>query len=328
MPEDFGYIHKKERGGDAAPRLQETNLKRSLVAALAILAATGAGAARADLASGAGEYEFRNTDTGQPVHVYYFKPEGYSADTPVVVLLHGIKRNAQTYRDGWIDIARQRKLMVLAPLFTRETYPGANGYNLGNVFHAVSHPEITGKAKPAERNPPARWSFALPDAVFTDFARRESTAQAGYTLYGHGAGAQFAHRYALFRPKSLACRIIAANPGWYTYPDASADWPYGLRDVTGVDGQQVDAYLGAPLLLMLGDADVHQAGVMRKTDDAQAQGPNRKARGERFYAHAQQLAKQHGTAFTWQLQHVTEAGHSNDQMAAAAAARVAACPMR
>lgn len=298
-------------------------MKRSIIAVL--IALCTAGIARAELAAGAGEYEFRNADTGQSVQVYYFKPDGYTASTPVVLLLHGIKRNAQTYRDGWVDIARRHNLMVLAPLFTREAYPGANGYNLGNVFHAVSHQEITGKAKPVERNPPAKWSFSLPDAVFTDFARRESTAQGGYTLYGHGAGAQFAHRYALFRPNSLACRIIAANSGWYTYPDATADWPYGLRDVPDVADKQTDAYLAAPLMLMLGDADVHKAGVMRKTDGAQEQGQNRKVRGERFYAHTQQLAKQRDTAFAWRLEHVADAGHSNDEMAAAAAARVTGC---
>lgn len=278
-----------------------------------------AGSARAELPAGAGEYAFRNADTGQSVQVYYYKPDGYTADTSVLVLLHGIKRNAQTYRDDWADIAQQHKLMVLAPVFTREAYRGANGYNLGNVFHAVSNAEVRGKVKPAARNPAAQWSFALPDAVFADFRQRESTSQKGYTLYGHGAGAQFAHRYALFQPHSHACRIIAANSGWYTYPDASADWPYGLRDLPDVTQSQVDAYLAAPLFLMLGDADVHKEGVMRKTDGAQAQGPDRKTRGERFYTRAQQLAKQHSATFDWQLKHVADAGHSNDQMASAAA---------
>jgi len=297
--------------------IRETELKRSIVAAIILLAV--AGSARAELKAGTGEYEFRNADTGQKVQVYYYKPDGYTADTPVVLLLHGIKRNAQTYRDGWIDIAQQRHFMVLAPVFTREAYRGANGYNLGNVFHALSDDEIRGRAKPAERNPPTQWSFALPDTVFADFKRREPSSQSGYTLYGHGAGAQFAHRYALFEPHSHACRIIAANSGWYTYPDASADWPYGLRDLPDVAKTQLDAYLAAPLVLMLGDADVKKEGIMRKTDAAQAQGPDRKTRGERFYAHAQGLAKQRGASFGWQLKHVPDAGHSNAQMAAAAA---------
>jgi len=319
---------KKKRHGPP----QETDLKRLFITALvalAVAATAAAGAARAELAAGTGEYEFRNADTGQPVQVYYFKPDGYGADTPVVVLLHGIKRNARDYRDGWIDIARQRGLIVLAPLFTREAYRGANGYNLGNVFHAVSHEEATGKVRPAELNPPRQWGFALPDAVFADFKQRVASSQAGYTLYGHGAGAQFAHRYALFRPRSQACRIIAANSGWYTYPDREAGWPYGIRDVPGIDDAQVDAFLGAPLLLMLGDDDVRRkGGVMRKTDGAQAQGPDRRTRGERFYAQGRQLAQQRGVTFAWDLQHVPGAGHSNDQMAAAAAARVTGCAAR
>ena len=131
-------------------------------------------------------------------------------------------------------------------------------------------------------NPKANWSFTLPDAVFDDYKKRQATNEQGYTLYGHGAGAQFAHRYALFYPTSSACQIIAANSGWYTFPDRSIEWPYGLSEVAILDDNAIDAALKAPLHLLLGTDDTARTGVLRKTEEADAQGLNRKVRGENF----------------------------------------------
>lgn len=301
-------------------------MKRYLLICTAAWLALGGAGARAELAAGSGTYEFDNPATGRPVQISYFKPEHFSADTPVLVVLHGLKRNADEYRDGWIEQARARGLMVLVPHFDRESYRGANGYNLGNVFHAETHEEAIGRALPKQANTPEKWSFAVPDAVFADFARREGTRQAGYTLYGHGAGAQFAQRFTLFMARSKACRVMAANPGWYTYPDRDVQWPYGLGGVPNYTEAQLDAFLRAPFVLMLGDDDVQTGGVMRKSDGAAAQGPDRRTRGERFYAHAQQLAAARGQKLGWRLQHVADAGHKNTEMAAAAAQNVQPCP--
>jgi pimeloyl-ACP methyl ester carboxylesterase len=54
-------------------------------------------------------------------------------------------------------------------------------------------------------------------------------ADEAFDLWGHSAGAQFAHRFALFRPAAPVRRIVAAGAGWYTTPDLELDFPYGLR---------------------------------------------------------------------------------------------------
>ncbi|MEI2415360.1 hypothetical protein V8Z80_04165 [Orrella sp. JC864] len=297
-------------------------MQRSLLAA-GLLAC--AAASQAALPEGAGQYVYRDADGGE-VPVYYYVPPGAAPGAPVVLVLHGLQRDAGQYRDGWIEAAGRHGLTVLAPLFTRERFRGANGYQLGNVFHAQTDDEIRGRARPARSNPPSDWSFALPDAVFRDFTRRQPAAPAGYTLYGHGAGAQFAQRYALFRPHSLACRIIAANPGWYTFPDREIEWPYGLKGVGLLDDAALDAALGAPLLLMLGEEDTSRGGVIRVTEGADAQGADRKARGENFFAYGQALAARRGVPSGWRLQAVAGAGHRNAEMVDAVAAAIQHCP--
>lgn len=242
-------------------------------------------------------------------------------------MLHGIKRNPDTYRDAWQSYANQKSLMVLVPSFTRETYPGSNGYNLGNMYHARTGAELTGKALPAQANPKNLWSFSLPDAVFNDFKTREETSEKGYTLFGHGAGAQFANRFAMFTSGTLACRVIAANPGWYTYPDKTVAWPYGIKDVRLIDDAQITRYLQAPLTLMLGEDDVKKTGgVMRNTGGAKAEGDNRNVRADRFVDNARQQAAARGVTLQWQFIHVPGAGHDDAQMAPAAIRQITGCP--
>lgn len=300
-------------------------MQRFLWTALGLLAC--ATPAQATLPAGAGHYLYRDAQ-GAEVPVYYYTPTPARPDSPVVLVLHGLQRDPEQYRDGWIEAAQREGLTVLAPLFSREQFRGANGYQLGNVFHAVSDDEIRGRARPEHTNPPQAWSFALPDAIFADFNARQGASQPGYTLYGHGAGAgaQFAQRYALFRPHSKACRIIAANPGWYTYPDRGIDWPYGVKDVALLDEAALDAALAAPLQLMVGEEDTSRSGVIRTTDGADAQGPDRKTRAERFFAYSQALAGQRGVNSAWRFDSVSGAAHRNQQMVDAAAAQIGPCP--
>jgi len=52
----------------------------------------------APLAPGAGRFEFsRGTRT---IPIWYFLPGEMRAETPVLIVMHGVKRDADRYRDG------------------------------------------------------------------------------------------------------------------------------------------------------------------------------------------------------------------------------------
>lgn len=277
------------------------------------------------LSIGSGMYQFNNSDTDELVEVFYYKPKRFNANTPVVIILTGEFLNAETYRDDWQKLAEIHNLMVLVPLFSNSTYRDTNGYNLGNVFVAFNEGEIDGYGSSGIENPVAKWSFALPDRVFADFKQREITNQPGYTLYGHGAGGQFATRFALMMPYNHACCVIAANPGWYTYLNRSIAWPYGLGNVNWVSDAEIDHYLQSPFILMLGDDDTENDGIVRLTNEAAAQGKSRKVRGQQFFNNAQALAKNHKVTLAWQLVYVPHANHSNIEMAPSAASYITQC---
>lgn len=160
------------------------------------------------LAPGAGCFTFMNPATLKDVTVYYIKSKKYRPEDPPVFVFHGVYRNPDVYRDAWVDLAEQYGFFVVAPFFTSEQFPGAAGYNLGNIF--VSEEDRTPKE---ERN----WSYYVPDAVFKYLsaeAGKGDTCAHGYVAYGHSAGSQFLHRKVAITPDPHLLMAIASNAGW------------------------------------------------------------------------------------------------------------------
>lgn len=258
-------------------------------------------------ASTAGRFVFSGWE-GPDLPVYYQLPDRVERDTPVVFVMHGVNRDADRYRDEWAALARQHGFIAVVPQFGKEDFPGSRGYNTGYFSEKDGTPR-----------PRALWSFAAIEPLFDDVRARFGTQVTRYAIYGHSAGAQFVHRYVMFMPEARIEQAIAANAGWYTMPDLDSGFPYGLGD-TPITAEGLKAGLGKKLTVLLGTADTNRADPnLRKTPEADAQGPHRFARGQAFYARAQQAARAQGAALGWQLRTVPGVGHRNGQMAQAAA---------
>jgi hypothetical protein len=242
-----------------------------------------------------------------PVNMYV--PEGATAMTPIVIVLHGASRDLPRYFGDWRKEGEELGFIVVVPWFSKEDFPGSASYNLGAVFD----PE-TGEIRPREQ-----WTYSAIEPLFDAVVEKVGGKQTQYTLFGHSAGSQFLHRFLYFIPEARVKRAIAANAGWYTMPDFGVDWPYGL-DESGVSPDVLPGYFGRDLVVLLGDADVDREDEdLRKTPEAELQGPYRYARGHTFFRVAKARAAQLGVDFGWRLQEVPGAEHSNAQMTPAAA---------
>lgn len=258
-------------------------------------------------AAATGRFVFTGWE-GPDLPVYYQLPERVTSDTPVVFVMHGVNRDADRYRDEWAALARQHGFIAVVPQFSREYFPGSRGYNTGYS----SEDDGT----PRSRN---LWSFAAIEPLFDDVRQRFGTRAPRYSIYGHSAGAQFVHRFVLFMPEARIDQAISANAGWYTMPDMQTVFPYGLA-ATPVDEGALAAALGKRVTVLLGTADTDRADPdLRKTPEADAQGPHRFARGQQFFANAKQAAERLETPFGWSIRTVPDVGHSNGKMAKAAA---------
>lgn len=247
------------------------------------------------------------------MHVFYYIPKDYRADTPIVFIMHGLGRNAADYRDAWRKSTQDYNLLILAPEFTRDDFPKSRSYNLGNVF-----------AENGSLNPSPEWSFSAIDHIFKSVVDKIGSSCSRYNIYGHSAGAQFVHRMILLSTNLKVDTAIAANAGWYTLPDLNEDWPYGLKG-TLVNENRLRGAFHHKLFLLLGSEDNDPSHKhLRRTKEANAQGPHRLARGSHFFTMARQAATQLDTPNKWELEIVDGAGHSNRKMSRAAARLMAA----
>ena len=249
---------------------------------------------------------------GPPVAVRMFVPEVGAETAPVVIVMHGASRDAPRYFGDWKALAAAQDFIVVVPFFSKQHFPGAERYNLGYVFD----PD-TGRERPREK-----WTFAAIEPLFDEVVRQVGGEQSAYTIYGHSAGGQFVHRFMYYEPQARARQFIAANAGWYTLPDFGIEYPYGLLG-SGIADDALAEIFSKKLILLLGrdDTDVN-ADKLRKTPEAERQGPNRLARGNTMYRVAASYAGKRDMTFNWKLLTIDGADHDNAKMAPSAAALI------
>jgi len=257
-----------------------------------------------------GKWSFVFTDakgrSDRPMRVYTYRPrQCKDKPCPIQFVMHGLQRNASTYRDHWELLADAHGLIVVAPEFSQRHWARAAGYNLGDV------------AEQADRE---KWGFSVIEHLFDEV--REG--QADYRIFGHSAGAQFIQRMMLFRPDHRASVAVAANPGWYTMPEWREDrkvepFPYSLVKAR-VGEKELRRALERRFVLMLGEKDDDpDAENLSKTEGALKQGQNRVERGENFFKAATTVANELGVKFAWELVEVPATAHEGAAMSRAAA---------
>jgi len=246
---------------------------------------------------------------GPAIEARMFVPEGVTATTPIVIVMHGWSREAQRYFDDWRALGAEHDFIVVVPHFPVKDFPSSWNYNLGNVFERQSR----------KLRPQSEWTFTAIESIFDAVVARVGGEQTEYTLFGHSAGSQFVHRFLYYMPDARVKRYLAANAGWYTTPDFGTEYPYGLGGAA-ISEEQLIAAFQKDVVLMLGREDLDQTDPdLRNTPEAKRQGKNRLARGLTMFEVATTNAEKLGVDLRWRLVLVDDAGHVNAQMAIAAA---------
>ena len=240
--------------------------------------------------------------------VHTHRPARFTPESPVVVVMHGKRRNAADYRDFWIGESEKRGFLVVAPEFSDAHYAHPHGYNYGAMVRA--------DGTPAPRD---EWLFPVVDAVFKDAAARAGSRCGRYFLFGHSAGGQIVHRLVTFGWSPLIERAVAANSGGYTLPLREEAFPFGLG---GVEAINVDlrALFSRPLSVLLGDRDIETDHTdLPREPGAMRQGPHRFARGHHYLEVARREASRLGVDLKWRLAIAPGVAHSGLDMAPFAA---------
>lgn len=242
---------------------------------------------------------------GLTVHMH--RPASFGRGSPILIVMHGTKRNAADYRDTWVPLAERRGCLVVCPEFPKPPYTGAM-YQKGGIIDRDAAPRARGE-----------WTFGVIERLFDLVRDAAGNSSDGYHLYGHSAGGQFVHRLALFVPDARYVAAVAANSGWYTMPVLATAFPYGLAG-SGLAPRELDRALGRRLIVLIGERDTcADDPYLRQSSRARRQGRNRLERGLAFFAAARLEAARRGVRLDWELAIVPGAAHVDAQMAPAAA---------
>jgi len=235
------------------------------------------------------------------LEVYTYKPRAFN-DGPLILVFHGVKRNAEEYRDHAVALADRLGALVAAPRFDEARFPTAR-YQQGGLL-------ADGALLPREQ-----WTFSRVPEIVAHLRDREGRAEMPYFLLGHSGGGQFVARLA--GCLELEARaIVAANPGTYLLPTREQEYPFGFGGLGEpfADDAALKRYLAQPLTIYLGTADTARDEHLDITAAADRQGRNRLERGRRAFAAARKLAQDNGWVFRWRLVEAAGVPHDHELM--------------
>ncbi len=285
------------------------------------------------LKSGSGVFliEGGQTRTDKHIKVYYHKPKSFSTDSKVLLVIPGAGRNADSYRDTWIDASEKHSVLLLSPQYLEEDYPFGD-YHLGglvknlNLEGNIEFVENTNIAKLNEEKLTFTFNDNKVNWIFHDFDRIFDLIKAElglltntYDLFGHSAGGHILHRMALFYDNSKANNMLASNASFYTLPDFEYTYPFGVRN-TSLEEAALKRVFSKKLVVFLGEEDnaTETRGTFLRSKTADVQGLHRLARGTYFFDTAKAKALELGLDFNWKLVVVTNVGHDQNKMGQAA----------
>jgi pimeloyl-ACP methyl ester carboxylesterase len=240
---------------------------------------------------------------GRLIEVFTYKPKVFKKDGPMLVVFHGMLRNADEYRDNARGLADRFGMLVVAPRFDRERFPDAS-YQRGGLL------DENGRLTPSER-----WTWGYIPKLIAEVRHREGAPEMPVYLIGHSAGAQFAERLAAFAPADVQ-NIVVANAGVHLFPSRDRPFSFGFGDLPPEvsDDEHLRRYLRQPVTIYLGTADTRRDDSLFLGEDADRQGRTRLERGRNAYRFAEDLARRNGWEFRWRLVEVAGVGHDGEAM--------------
>jgi pimeloyl-ACP methyl ester carboxylesterase len=245
-----------------------------------------------------GEVRSVGREQGAPMTSLVYTPAGGTASPAraTLVCVHGVTRRMSEQFAEWAPWAEALGLTLVTPLFSADEFPGYQ--RLGGLGRERRSDEAL-----------LRLLRQL---------RAEGLVSTGpLILFGYSGGAQFVHRFLMAHP-GAATAVAVAAAGFYTFPDPLTPFPYGLAGRQPALETHLDGFLKKPILVAVGEADVHRDRQLRKRLWLDAwQGETRVDRAVRWTAALRRAASRREISSRVEFLTLPGAGHSfTDCMAA------------
>ncbi len=186
---------------------------------------------------------------------------------PPLLALHGISRNAGELSRAFASAAEAAGRIVVVPHFSADKWP---------VYQ-----RLTRRARPDKT--------IL--ALLTTLRAMDEAFQGPVDVFGFSGGAQLAHRFAMLYPEAVGDLHLGAA-GWYTLPDETAAYPYGIADAatrrerwSRLMRSGLRSFLQRRINVYVGSNDTLRDGSLRQNELVdERQGVHRLERARRYVA--------------------------------------------
>lgn len=267
-----------------------------------------------DLGTGFYRFNYQTSSRSIPMDIYYHVPNADISTMPILFVFHGAGRNAVEYRNAWIEEANNREFIVITPKFSSSEFPGGDAYNLGNVFEDGDNPSSS------TLNNEQDWAFSVIEPLFDDIKSQLGNTSETYDIFGFSAGGQFAHRFTMFKTSARVNKIIASASGWYTVPDTTIEFPYGINNCP-IENTPASNYFSTNMIIQIGTLDNDpNASALRRNFSSDQQGTNRYDRAFYMFNTSQIIAENLSVPFNWSIIETPGNGHNNQGAVEQAAA--------
>ena len=179
-------------------------------------------------------------------------PDRIDLARPPLVAVHGVQRGARQQAEAFAEAAACQGVPVIAPIFDHERWP---------LYQQVVR---RGRA-----------DLALL-ALLEELRCQRIWSGGKVLLAGYSGGAQFAHRMAMLYPTRIE-KLLTIAAGWYTMPEDSDAFPYGLCDDAWgkrmADG--LPEFLKIPMTVAVGALETCDEATRRRPEVDRRQGVDR-----------------------------------------------------
>ena len=219
----------------------------------------------------------------------YFPPS--VGKTPrVLTCIHGNSRNAHEHATAFAPVCEEYGAVLVAPIFSKELH--RDYQRLGRKGRG------------------ARTDRTL-HQVLAEVATLTGVDTSRFRLFGYSAGAQFAHRYLMVHPHRVE-RAAIASAGWYSFPDTTERFPYGIRPSPNLPGVAFnpEEFLKVPVDVFVGSQDTSMRDLRSTERTVEQQGVTRVDRARNWVAAMRSAAAAFDLEPRVQLTEVPDIAHS------------------
>ena len=234
------------------------------------------------------------------VEILYTLPKEINNQTKVLFIIHGNSRDVKKYLNLWLEDAKDKNVILVAPHFTKENYP-----NFGTLQIA----KLSGKILNDQSN---NLTNSI-SSFFTYFKSKYNLESSTYRIFGFSAGSQFVHRYLMYGKDTRTEKAVLGSAGWYTFLNEEK-YPYGTKNMP-IEKERYEWFLSRRVLFILGNKDNDpNHPTLNLSKGAKKQGNNRYERGQNYFDNLLNFSQKNKIPFRWRYKLVPSLDHNTEML--------------